>query len=801
MTQAITPKVSKPLATACYHCGEAFKIERIHFEDKEFCCEGCRTVYEILQTNDLCGYYDLEGGAGVTVREKVSLSEFTYLDQPEISEKLIRFSDGKSAHITFALPQIHCPSCIWLLENLYKINPAILSTKVDFLHKEIHLVYSIEEAKLSEVVHLLASLGYLPELSLGRIEKKVERDYQRTLVFKIAVAGFCFGNIMLLSFPEYLGLDKVIYSNFFRLFGYLNIVLSIPVLFFSASDYLKNAWLGIKHRQLNLDIPLALGMVAFFARSLYEILSGHGAGYMDSMAGLVFFLLVGKWFQQRTFGAMSFERDYKSYFPIAAVTITAEGEKVVPIRQLKSGDKLIIRNGELLPADGILLNGEAMIDYSFVTGESDPVHVKTSEKLYAGGRQTGGAIVLETTQNVDQSYLTGLWNLDGMSEEKSVVTDLADSAGKRFTISILVISLVSFLYWLQYDFGIAINAATAVMIIACPCAVALAIPFTLSNAMRLLGRKGFYLKNTGVLEALNKIDCVVLDKTGTLTEGDGAQNVTFQGKQPNEEQMAILRSLTKQSIHPVSQQVGQYLGEGPTMEVAKFKEVTGKGMEAMVDGKLVRLGSAGFIGVENAAKGTYLSIDGEVLGCFVAENKYRENIFAILADLRLNHKDIFLLSGDNDREREALEAHFHPDNLHFNQSPSDKYNFIKQLQDKGRNVLMLGDGLNDAGALRKANCGIAVSEKNSGFNPASDAILDAESMPMLTHLLVYARNSIKVVYVAFAVALVYNIVGLSFGVTGQLSPLVAAVLMPLSSVTIVLIGVGLTSLLGRRLRG
>ncbi len=267
-------------------------------------------------------------------------------------------------------------------------------------------------------------------------------------------------------------------------------------------------------------MPLALGMIALYGRSTYEILSQSGAGFMDSFAGLIFFLLLGKYFQQKTFNHISFERDYKSYFPISATVKTADGkENSAALNKLNIGDTLILKNGEIIPADGILIKGEAKIDYAFVTGEAEPILKKSGEKIFAGGRLFGSSIESTLTRNVNQSYLTQLWNNDAFkNQHKSSISYLSERAGRYFTVVILVVSALAFLFWVRTDFRKAINAATAVLIIACPCAVALSIPFTLGNLLRIFGRHQFYLKNTNVIEALGKIDAIVFDKTGTITQ-------------------------------------------------------------------------------------------------------------------------------------------------------------------------------------------------------------------------------------------------------------------------------------------
>jgi Cu+-exporting ATPase len=785
----------------CYHCHEECRDGVVPFDEKDFCCQGCKMVYEILNANDLCNYYQLDANPGISLRGRRQ-EQYAYLDDAEVVEKLVAFTDGERTRVTFYLPQIHCASCVWLLENLYRLNEGITQSKVNFLKKEISLTYLDGKTTLRKIVELLASIGYAPAINLGNLDPEPRRPVSRTFYFQIGVAGFAFGNIMLLSFPEYLGLDSS--DRFFQsVFGYLNILLSLPVVLYSARDYFRSAWGSLRQGYLNLDVPIALGIVALFGRSAYEILTHTGAGYVDSLAGLIFFLLTGKWFQQTTYYHLSFERDYKSYFPIAASVRRDGTEQTVPLDKLQTGDIVVLRHGELIPADGILLRGNARIDYSFVTGEAEPVARASGDKLYAGGRQMGEVIELSLTRKVSQSYLTQLWNDEAFQQnDASRTTRLADVIGKRFTLVVMVVSLGALAYWWPRDPGIAFNAFTAVLIIACPCAVALSIPFTLGNALRLLGRQGFYLKNTDTLEDLGRYTATVFDKTGTLT--NALQNrVLTVGTPPTQQVCRRIRALASQSNHPVSRQLADHLQDGSlTLPVNDFEELTGQGISGTVEGHRLRLGSASYVlGQADSNSGqVWVEIDGVVTVSYQIQNHFRKGLDATMAFFRKESRT-YLLSGDNERERQRLLPLFpEVDAMHFNQSPQAKLEFVKELQRTGGKVLMVGDGLNDAGALRSSDVGIVVTENTNNFTPACDAILRADQFDRLPDFIHYARGSVRLVHYAYFLAFCYNLVGLSYAVSGTLSPVVAAILMPASSITIVLFGVGASTLLARRRR-
>ena len=403
----------------CFHCGAECDSKSISFDDKPFCCNGCKTVYEILNANELSCYYDFEQSPG-KIPEEIK-GKYNYLDNIKIVENLYDFIDEEISVITFYIPHIHCSSCIWVLENLDKLNKAIVSGIVNFPKKEIRITFNNTNVSLRQVVELLSSIGYDPYISLEDTSTTKHKK-NRSLIYKLGVAGFAFGNIMLLSFPEYFQANEFWLERYKPLFRNLIFLMSFPVVFYSANEYFISAYKGLKHNILNIDVPIALGISVLFIRSAVEIIFDLGQGYFDSLAGFVFFLLLGKIFQQQTYSYMSFERDYKSYFPIAVTKIDKNhSETSISIYDIDEGDRLLIRNEELIPVDGILINGNAQIDYSFVTGESLPVSKTSGDKLFAGGKQLSGAIEMEVLQTVSQSYLTQLWSNDVFARSKIIL--------------------------------------------------------------------------------------------------------------------------------------------------------------------------------------------------------------------------------------------------------------------------------------------------------------------------------------------------------------------------------------------
>ena len=774
----------------CEHCGDDCGKYPVVWEGKNFCCHGCKTVYQMLNQNQLNQYYTMVETPGVKVEKQEFGNKYAFLDDAEVKEKLLDFSEGEISKVTLYIPSIHCASCIWLLENMHLLDKGVKHSLVNFVKKEVSITYNEKEISLRQLVELLASIHYIPQINLNKLEEGEKPKTNRDLLIKIGVAGFAFGNIMLISMPEYLSFGQQLGQEYRSFFGWVNIFLSLPVLFYSSSEYLLSAFKNLRHKIINIDLPISLGILALSLQSYYEIISGTGAGYLDSFSGFVFFLLIGKWYQDKTYQSLSFDRDYKSYFPVAVTRITPGGEESILLKNLKVDDRILIRNQELIPTDGIIVRGTANIDYSFVTGESLPVAKKEGDVVFAGGKQIGSAVEIVVKKRVTQSQLTQLWNQNTSSEKAgSRITSVIDRLSKHFTVAVLAIAAATAIYWYLVDPSVALLAFTSVLIVACPCAIALSMPFSFGTAMRLFGNKGFYLKNTDVIERLTKIDTVVFDKTGTITYSRSKNVKLISGALSPEETVAV-RSLARQSAHPLSTAVFDFLDTERIAEVEDFMEVPSSGIKGVVEGMHVKIGSAGFTGCPGRsddafASEVYVSINGDCKVHFAVESKYRKGMREIVESLSPRYS-LHVISGDNDSEKKRLADIFGSDeNLHFNQSPQDKLEYIRNLKNNGRHVLMIGDGLNDAGALNMSDVGISIADDIYQFSPACDAILEAGHFADLVKFIRFSKTSFNIVKISYTISIVYNVVGLSFAVRGLLSPIIAAILMPLSSVTIV----------------
>jgi len=781
----------------CYHCGSNCE-EEINFDDKLFCCEGCKTVFDILNVNALDSYYNIEENNPGIKANKNFKGKYNFLDLNEFKEKLISFQEGNTIKIKLFLPQIHCSSCLWLLERLNKLKEGVISSQVFFAKKEAEITFNESVITLKELAELLASIGYPPSITLEDYDKTKTSKTNKSLLFKIGLTGFCFGNVMLLSFPEYFGIGKQ-FKDFVSTFNYLNLGFSIPVLIFGARDYIISAYTSLKNKRINIDVPISMGIFALYLRSLYEVIFNAGAGYFDSFIGLIFFLLIGKWFQNQTYTAINFERDYKSYFPIAVSKLVNGIEEIVALKSIHLNDRLLIRNNELIPSDSILVKGEGNIDYSFVTGESIAIEKKSGDKLFAGGKQKGKSIEIEVVKKIENSYLTQLWN-NPIFDKKSENETLSDMISRRFTVGLIAVAFIAGVFWSFIDSSQATFIVVSILIVACPCAIALSVPFTYGNGIRIFGRKGVYLRSIHVIEPMVGITDIVFDKTGTLTFNNQSKLV-WEGSILTENDKNVIQQMTNNSSHPLSRQISSYLKQSKAINFDSFNEISGKGIEVLHKGESWKIGHKDWVGASESDNKTrvYISKNNLILGAYIFENIYRTGLKEMFDKLS-KQSTIHILSGDNDSEKDKLIKLLPIDSkLTFNQKPESKLAYIGDLQSQNKKVMMLGDGLNDAGALQQSDLGISVVDDVYSFTPSSDAIINGEKLVNLPSYINFSNYNMNVVKWSYVFSLFYNMIGLSFAVTGNLQPLIAAILMPLSSISVVVLVTILTSLKGRKL--
>ena len=772
-------------AETCYHCGSDCTDQPVRTDDKLFCCTGCSRVYQIIHRNKLDNYYCLNETPGIQVKSNPSGS-LMLLDDPVKASKFILFANADLIKVSFYLPQMHCSSCLWLLEHLSDATPGIFSSRVNFTEKRIYLSFDPKQLTVRGVAELLNSVGYEPHIELG--EGQAIKQHDSKTAIEIGVAGFCFANIMLLSFPEYFGLNREEDGQLVSVFRYLNLALSLPVFGIGLHVFFRQALAGLKQNYLNIDAPVALAIWVTFIRSVYEILTGTDMGYLDSMSGIVFFMLIGRALQNKTNRSLQFNRDYRSYFPMVVQVIKGEHVESLAVSEIKEGDILNLRHHEIIPVDGYLSKGVGAIDYSYITGESQPVQARPGELVYAGGRVNDAAIELLAINTFNQSGFNQLWNNAVFKKEKLSQSIYIDRLGKYFSFLVLGVALLAFIYWQYTQPAIAWNAATAILIVACPCALLLSSSFTYGHLIQRFAQEKLFVKNANVLEVMPTINHIVFDKTGTLTT-PMEDNIKIRSAWWNDEERIIALNLMRHSTHPLSQLIVQKAGLFELMVPDSFKEYPGEGIEGWMQDHHIKIGNARFTGQEGipgAHTLIFILIDNNLKAVYESKAELKAGAVDLLK--RLKGYKITLLSGD----RPELIPYLRPQvpvqmNILMGQTPQQKLDFIQQAQASGDQVMMVGDGLNDAGALKQSDIGVAVVDRHFSFSPACEALIQADQLIYLDRFMTRARQAKYLIWWGFTYSILYNLTGIYFAVQGMMSPLIAAILMPLSSIGVMVL--------------
>lgn len=784
----------------CHHCGKDTSQNLVIFNRLPFCCSGCKTVYCLIHENELGNFYSLYPKKGNKPHKK---QNYPFLEDKSFRKKWETFREGEKVQITLNIPSIHCSACIWVLEHLPQIEKGIQSAEVNFTKRKLILFYDEKKIKLQSICYLLNQLGYPPDFSLSSQKKVESQKKKRALWLKIGIAGFAFGNTMFLSIATYFETDDPWLMDLRPWFDFIMFAMSLPVVFYAANDYFTHALKSLLNKMWSLDLPIALGVSVLFLKSIHNAFFLQTLPYFDSLTGLVFFLLLGKYMQRKVYDSFSFERDYKSFFPLAVSVLTQENtEKTIHVSEIKKGNQMVLKPDEIIPVDAKAISTSVILDYSFVTGESRDVELKKGAEIFAGGRVKKKAIIVEAQKTLDQSYLIQLWNKNKNGEkslEKS--HSLADRFSRFFTPTIISISLFSGVIWGFIDPSRVVEIMAAILIVACPCALALSEPFVLGNMLRYFGRIGFYLKNTDAILRIAATDHWVFDKTGTLTQ-IGNDKVSFFGNKALEDiEKKALRSIVYQSSHPLSKAIFNHLDKYEWSREIQIKQFPGYGIETEIEGHRYRLGSSDFIkrvvseGQNSSC--VFVEIDGVYRGGFSIKQNFRRNIELLLR--KVGNRAISILSGDSPHEQDYLEKITPPQTtLLFEQNPFEKIHYIQKLN-KTKKVLMFGDGLNDAGALKRSHAGIAISNQNHMFTPACDAILLGEKLPKFNLIFDTLKESIRWVRISLIFSLLYNLIGISIAIMGYLNPIVAAILMPSSSITVVLLASLSTALLNQKL--
>lgn len=779
----------------CDHCEETIpKDMEIVSQDHVFCCHGCKTVYSILGSNNLQDFYkirDDEGAKIAPVNKKVQ--DFSYMDDDSFISEFVMTKNGIST-VKFYIEGIHCMACLWLIEKTPSFIQGLTSARLNIGDNTAVFEFT-EQTKISELANALTRLGYAPHpLKMNESSYNLQKREERTELLRIGLAGASMGNIMLYAISNYAGAD-----GFYRiLFNWISFAIAIPVIFYSAIPFYKTSLQAIRMRTLSIDIPLSIAMLGGFFFSTASMLTGGDALYFDSITALVFLILLSRYFVKKATQSGLNAKGLQTFFTNTGVLKEVDGKfKSVHGKYISLGDRVKILSGEKIIFDVELDSDKAVIDNSIITGESKPQEVIAGEVLNAGSINIGPEITAIVRTIGEQTRIGKIIKeIEASSKGQGKTVLRADKIAKYFIALVLILTTYIGIYsYIQYGLHEAIARALAVIIISCPCALAMATPLSFIKSLGQLKSSGVLVKNESVLENINEVKHIILDKTGTLTEGRfEVLDFKNMSSMRDLEIHSIANALEARSIHPIALSLKEYFNRYrlESFSIENFQIINGLGIKATIDGVSYFLGKVNKAHRDESLSqmtlvGLYNEETKEIMATYALGDKLKDGAIEKVEELLAKGFNLHIASGDNEGVVRSLgkDLGIKSENLHAEQSPEDKAHLIATLKESGK-VLMVGDGANDALALQKADVGIAVGGAVDLSLRASDIFLSTSDIKVISKLITTAAETNKVIIRNFAFSIAYNTAGVLLALNGYVSPLLAAIFMPLSSVTVVL---------------
>lgn len=770
----------------CDHCQEKIIHEYTLQENDEikiFCCNGCLTVYQILNDNGLGGYYQLKDGVESNGRPDYSLEPYSYLDEKEFKEKFQKINNG-SYEFSFFVEGVHCVACLWLLEKLPTICPGVKLSKLNMATSVLKLRIN-EETDLSSVATKIASIGYKPHPILSNSDKEAySKKEDRRALIRIGIAFSAAGNIMLYSIAVYTGASGF-FKTYFNIFSF---ICAIPIITYCAIPFYVNAKNALKNKELSIDIPIVLALVIGMGMGIYSLLTGADYFYFDTLATLVFLLLFARYIlkkvQQKSLGS----EDLTSFFSNRSARKINDGvEEETLTRFLQIGDHVSVKAGEVVPIDGFITKGESHINNSLLTGEVMPVPVGKAEMVYMGAKNLDSEIIIKVESSFEQSRFGKILNeIENGWKSESKISMITDQISKRFVIVVFLLSLSFFVYLsIFHNFEIAFSRTLTLLIITCPCALALTTPLALILGLSNMAKLGVLVKSEQVIEKLASAKNIFLDKTGTLTYGEFIVT-SFKLLKPDKNLESLLYSLELRSNHPIAKSIVKYCEETfncEQLEILNYIEHPGIGVSGSYNDQNYEVKSTGE-GTDNEFSKIGLYQNGELILTLGLSDQLRQGVDKTIIGFIKQRVTPYILSGDNTQSvlKTTSTLSIPKENILSNQSPEQKRDRVA----KNEKSIMVGDGVNDAVALKAAYVGVAVKGSVEVSLRAADVYLSRTGVSHVLGLIKASKYILKIIYRNLAFSFLYNCFGVYLAFTGQVNPLVAAVLMPLSSITVLL---------------
>ncbi|MDA0901803.1 MAG: heavy metal translocating P-type ATPase metal-binding domain-containing protein [Proteobacteria bacterium] len=770
----------------CLHCG----LDTVG--DEEFCCAGCEAAYGIINKLGFNSFYQklvLKKGEKVLKPDEdiapIDLKEFTQIDENGLNNAYLMVEG------------LHCAACIWLIESVLGQQESVKKARINMSNKRLHLQWLGDEEEGNRLVQLVQSLGYHLIPFDIEILKSAEKKYDNKLLKAMAVAGFAAGNIMLLSVALWSSSQQTMGITTRNLLHFFAALIALPTIIYSGRIFFGSAYQALRAGRTNMDVPISIAIILVSLVSIYEIFHDAQHIYFDSAVMLIFFLLIGRYldFSARR-KALSISSDLMMLVGSSANIIDEDGQvKSIAAKKVVQGMTLLVATGEKIVADGVLTQQGGEIDTSLITGESLPKKLQAGDEVFAGTVNMGAPIKVQVNKSKEQTLLAQIVELvTNLEKIKSGYLLMADHIAKFYTPTVHILAGASFVFWyflMQVGGKVALLNATAVLIITCPCALALAVPVVQIVAASRLMKRGIILKNSSALERLAEVNAVIFDKTGTLTIG--APTLLAKHSKFDEPALQLAASMAKRSRHPLSQALANAY-KGALLDV-QIEEIAGMGLVCEYQGHLIKLGRKEFVFghesfEEKEDKGffgskIYLKYDHKI-AIFAFQDTLREDANSVVATLQNMGKEVILLSGDNQNAVTKTAKQLNISRFYYDQTPIQKCDLLEEFKHKYGDIAMVGDGLNDAPSLAYADVSISPAQASDITKNAADIIFQGQKLDPILESLFTAQKATRLMKQNFSMALIYNLIAVPFAIAGFVIPLIAALAMSTSSIIVVL---------------
>lgn len=797
--------------TNCDHCGLPVP-EGLYEPDAEhqFCCNGCKTVFNVLHGAGLENYYRVRSAVDPDAEPAASTgSSYEELDDPAFTSTWVSQTDDHTSEVELLLEGMHCAACVWLIERLPRVADGVIDARANIRRRTVYVRYNPETIKLSQVAQSLDKLGYAAHPARGKEARAIRIKEDRKFLIRVAVAGALAGNIMLLAIALYGGTLSGI-SDFWRsTFRWYSMALGIVVLAWPGRIFFTGALAALRTRTAHLDIPIALALLTAGVWGTLNTIRGVGEIYFDSVSVLVFLLLVGRWIQHRQQRAASDSVELMlTLTPSSATIIDDDGNtKRVPIDTIEAGMSVRVAAGESFPADGIITDGSTTIDNALLTGESVPVQSDPGDQALAGATNLSSPVTVRVQAVGEHTRVGKLMKLvASASEHKAPVVRTADRIAGYFVIVVIILAVITVGIWTTIDsLGIAIEHATALLIVTCPCALGLATPMAMSVALGRSARAGMLVKSAVVLEQLAKPGSMLLDKTGTLTNGTN----TVIDSYGDQDLLKAAASIEHASNHPIARAIAGAFGD-ELPAATDIKQTTAQGIDGVVNNERITIGSVSYViqltGTEvpdDLQPKLVRLLDRALTPILVYNHSTQQTALIGVGDqLRTDTKpainqlqsrgwNLAVCSGDHPRIVESIAHEVGIENHEGAVTPETKALRIQEQKDartiKRLPVVMVGDGVNDAAALASADVGIAVHGGAEASLEAADVYLVHPGVTPIVNLVDLSRSTMSTIRICLIFSLTYNAITASLAIAGFITAFLAAILMPISSLTVVAI--------------